>query len=230
VKFFNSQPSGYLACDGGTNVTVSLNNTTFCNTSTYTATFFTSLGQTTYWLAYEGNYKQVYHTGSQNTVSQGGSCQTCDTTPPTATPVPTSTPTPLPTSTPTPLPTSTPTPLPTSTPTPVPTNTPTPEPTATPTPEPTATPTPTPESTPPPLTTYVGAGRGNSAESACNDTVNVRTFYSDCGPFDFGVGCYVYVDTSPNPLVGYDYVVIDASTWLINNGTGQITGFAPEQC
>jgi hypothetical protein len=108
VKFFTSQPSGYLACDGGTNVTVSLNNTTFCSTSTYTATFFTSLGQTTYWLAYEGNYRQVYHTGSQNTVSQAGSCQVCDTTPPTPTPTPTATPIPEDTPTPTPTVTSAP--------------------------------------------------------------------------------------------------------------------------
>ena len=121
VKFFTSQPSGYLACDGGTNVTVSLNNTTFCSTSTYTATFFTSLATTTYWLAYEGNYKQVIHTGSQNTVSQGGSCQTCDTTPPTATPTPTATP--VPTDTPTPTPTATPVPEDTPTPTPTPTAT-----------------------------------------------------------------------------------------------------------
>jgi hypothetical protein len=149
VKFFNSQPSGYLACDGGTNVTVTLNNTTFCNTSTYTATYFTSLATTTYWLAYEGNYKQVIHTGSQDTVSQGGSCQACNNTPAT------NTPTPLPTATPTPLPaTSTPTPTgaPTNTPTPSPsplpaTSTPTPSPlpaTAVPTSTPTPTPTPQP--------------------------------------------------------------------------------------
>ena len=135
MKFFNSQPSGYLACDGGTNVTVSLNNTTFCSTSTYTATFFTSLGTTTYWLAYEGDYRQVYHTGSQNTVSQGGACQTCDTTPPTATPTPT------PTATPTPTPTATPEPTPTATPTVTPTETPVPEDTPTPTPTPTTAPT-----------------------------------------------------------------------------------------
>jgi hypothetical protein len=149
VKFFNSQPSGYLACDGGENVTVTLNNTTFCNTSTYTATYFTSLATTTYWLAYEGSYKQVIHTGSQDTVSQGGSCQTCNNTPAT------NTPTPLPTATPTPLPaTSTPTPTgaPTNTPTPSPsplpaTSTPTPSPlpaTAVPTDTPTPTPTPEP--------------------------------------------------------------------------------------
>jgi len=206
VKFFNSQPSGYLACDGGTPITVSLNNTTFCNTSTYTATFFTSLGQTTYWLAYEGNYKQVYHTGSQNTVSQGGSCQTCNSSAPTATPLP---------ATETPLP-ATETPLPA---------------TPTPTPEPnpaTSTPTPTPE--PPPLTLFQGSGRGNSPESACNDTVNVRNFYSNCGPFDLGNGCIIYVDTFPNPLVGYDYVVLNGSTYTISSGNGQITGFAPEQC
>jgi hypothetical protein len=153
--------------------------------------------------------------------------------PPTATP--TATPTPLPpTATPTPTPTptldpsvATPTPTPTLVPsvaTPTPTNTPLP-PTATPTPVP---PTPTP--TPGPLTTYTGCGRGNTLSGVCDDAANNRTFYSDCGPFDFTTGCFVYVDTFPNPLTGYEYVFINGATWDINNSTGQITGLSSEQC
>jgi hypothetical protein len=120
--FFNSQPSGYLACNGGTLITVTLNNTTFCNTTTYTSNFFTSLGTTTYWLAYDGNYVQIFHNGSENTATRGGSCQSCNNTPATVTPLP-PTDTPLP-PTDTPLP-PTDTPLP-PTVTPIP---PTPEPT-----------------------------------------------------------------------------------------------------
>ena len=104
-----------MACNGGTNISVSLNNTTFCNTTTYTSNYFTSLGTTSYWLAYDGNYRQIFHSGSQNTAVPGASCQTCDNTAPTPTPVP-PTPTPIP-PTPTPVP-PTPTPVP---PTPTPT-------------------------------------------------------------------------------------------------------------
>jgi hypothetical protein len=141
VKFFTSQPSGYLACNGGTSISVTLDNTTFCNTGTYTSNYFTSLGTTTYWLAYEGSYRQIFHSGSQNTAVQGGSCQTCDNTLP-ATAVPTATPTvtPLPATL---VPTGQPTNTPTPTPSPLPA-TDTPVPTATPLPTDTPTPTPTP--------------------------------------------------------------------------------------
>jgi hypothetical protein len=80
------------------------------------------------------------------------------------------------------------------------------------------------------LTLYQGAGRGNSPESACNDTVNVRNFYSNCGPFELGGGCTIYVDTFPNPLIGYEYVVLEGSTYTLYSGNGQISGFSPEQC
>jgi hypothetical protein len=120
----------------------------------------------------------------------------------------------------------TPTPTPTATGVP-PTDTPTPTPTGVP---PTATPTPTPTATTIPLTTYTGCGRGNTYEGTCSDAGNNRTFYSDCGPFDFAVGCYVYVDTFPNPLVGYEYVFINGATWDINNSTGQITALSIIQC
>jgi hypothetical protein len=128
--FFNSQPSGYLACDGGTLITVTLNNATFCSTTTYTSNHFTSLGTTTYWLAYDGNYVQIFHNGSENTATRSGSCQVCNNATPTPTATSTVTPLPgTPTPTPTPAPaTATPTvtPLP---PTAIPTETPTPSPT-----------------------------------------------------------------------------------------------------
>jgi hypothetical protein len=77
---------------------------------------------------------------------------------------------------------------------------------------------------------YTGCGRGNVDANTCADAVNNRIFYSDCGPFSFGTFCFVYVDTFPNPLVGYDYVYINDSLWTINNSTGQITGLATNQC
>jgi hypothetical protein len=95
-----TQPSGYLDCSGGTTITVTLNQPTFCATTTYTSSFFTSLGTTTYWLSYDGNYVQIFHNGSENTATRSGSCQACNNTPPT--PTPTNTPTPTPTNTPTP--------------------------------------------------------------------------------------------------------------------------------
>jgi hypothetical protein len=94
VNIHTSQPSGYLACNGGTAINVQLNGSTFCNTTVYTSSYFTSLGTTTYWLSYDGNYKQIFHNGSENTASQGGSCQVCDNTAPTPTPTPTPTATP----------------------------------------------------------------------------------------------------------------------------------------
>jgi hypothetical protein len=134
VKFFTSQPSGYLDCNGGTEISVSLNNTTFCNTGTYTSSYFTSLGTNTFWLAYDGNFVQIFHNSNANTASRSNSCQACNSTPATATPLP-ATATPLP-ATATPLP-------PTAEPTQEPTPTPEPDPaTPTPTPEPTATPVP----------------------------------------------------------------------------------------
>ena len=147
---------------------------------------------------------------------------------PTATSVgPTATPTPTPTATEVP-PTATPTPTPTATSV-GPTATPTPTPTATAVP-PTATPTPTPTATPT-ITSFSGCGYGSTSSGACDDaTTNNRTLYSNCDGLTFGSGCYVYVDTFPNPLTGYDFVFMNLSTWNINSSTGQITGLASEQC
>jgi hypothetical protein len=83
---------------------------------------------------------------------------------------------------------------------------------------------------PPPLTSYEGCGRGSSISNACSDAGFNRLFYSDCGPFDLGVGCTVYVNTLYEPLIGYDYVYINGFVWNINNSTGMITGIAFEQC
>ena len=46
----------------------------------------------------------------------------------------------------------------------------------------------------------------------------------------FGTGCYVYVDTFPNALTGYNFVQINSATWAINSSSGIITGLATEQC
>jgi hypothetical protein len=81
------------------------------------------------------------------------------------------------------------------------------------------------------FTSYTGCGRSNTNQGVCFDASEAqRIFYSNCGPFDFGVGCVVYVDLYPNALIGYDYVQINGATWTINNSTGVITGFADFQC
>jgi hypothetical protein len=95
----------------------------------------------------------------------------------------------------------------------------------------TTTSAPTTTSSPPPLTSYTGAGRGSSAGSACSDAGFNRTFYSDCGPFDFGVGCTVYVSAvTYEKLLGYEFVYINDSNWNIQSSTGIISGLASEQC
>jgi hypothetical protein len=96
-------------------------------------------------------------------------------------------------------------------------------------PSPSVTPTPTP--TPiPPLTTYTGCGRGDNVSETCSDASNNRTFYSDCDTFDFGAGCYVYVDTFPNPLTGYNNVYMNGSTWDISPVTGIVIDLSSVQC
>jgi hypothetical protein len=197
VNIHTSQPSGYLACNGGTSIAVQLDGTTFCNTTVYTSTYFTGLGTNTFWLSYDGNYRQIFHTSGQNTATQSGACQACNNTPPTATPtpLPTATPTPLP---PTPTPTPTNAPTPTPTPTAVPTATPTPlPPTATPTPIPTATPTPTPQ---PQITVnihtsqpsgYLACNGGTSiavqldGTTFCNTSVYTSTYFTGLGTNTF---------------------------------------------
>ena len=82
----------------------------------------------------------------------------------------------------------------------------------------------------PPLTVYTGCGRGNDPASVCNDVANNRIFYSNCGPFDIGIGCYVYVNTNASPLIAFELVYINGSDYTINNLTGQITGFSLTPC
>ena len=82
----------------------------------------------------------------------------------------------------------------------------------------------------PPLTVYTGCGRSNTITGVCDDATTAnRTFYSNCGPFDIGLDCYVYVNTNASPLIGYDYVYINYLAYQINNSTGQITQYVFEQ-
>jgi hypothetical protein len=91
-----TQPSGYGDCNSGTNINVSGNNSDFCSTTTFTSNYFTSLGTTTYWLSYGGNYVQIFHFSGQNTATRSQACQACNDSAPTATPTPTPTVTPTP--------------------------------------------------------------------------------------------------------------------------------------
>ena len=90
------------------------NNGTFCLSSAYTATNWTTLPQTTYWLSYNGQVRQVFHPSNSNTVTTINACADCPTPSPTAAPTTaaptTAAPTPNPT---TPSPT---TPAPTAAP------------------------------------------------------------------------------------------------------------------
>jgi hypothetical protein len=104
-------------------------------------------------------------------------------------------------------------------------------PTPTPTPTATQTPTPTPTATPGDITTFGGCGYGSSAAAACSDAgINSRTLYSDCDSGSFGIGCFVYVDTFPNPLTGYTHIFMNSANWDINSSTGVVTASSSEQC
>lgn len=80
------------------------------------------------------------------------------------------------------------------------------------------------------VTMYTGCGRGNVESTACNDTVNNRTFYSDCTAVSFNTGCTVYTDTIGTTLTGYSFVFINSALWDINPVTGVITGLSAIQC
>jgi len=64
------------------------NNSTFCNASTYTASNWTSLATGTYWLAYSGQVRQVFHPSNADTVTTTNACSTCPTPSPTNPPTP----------------------------------------------------------------------------------------------------------------------------------------------
>jgi hypothetical protein len=77
---------------------------------------------------------------------------------------------------------------------------------------------------------FTGCGRSNTITGVCDDSTNAnRIFYSNCGPFDFGVDCFVYINTSATPLQGYDYVYINSFAWQINNSTGRIIALIEDQ-
>jgi hypothetical protein len=83
---------------------------------------------------------------------------------------------------------------------------------------------------PPGIYSFTGCGYGGSVSAACNDASNNRTLYSDCTTGTFGVGCFVYVDTFPNPLTGYTNVFMNGGCWDINSSTGVVTAFSSVQC
>jgi hypothetical protein len=135
-----SAPSVFDDCAVGTSYSVILNEATFCTATRFTNNAFTTLGTTNYYLCVGGQWRTVFHQGSDNFLQSAGGCQNCPTPTPTPTNSVPATPTNTPTNTPfTPTPTRTPTstpldPTPTQTPTATPTNTPTNTPTSTPLP------------------------------------------------------------------------------------------------
>jgi hypothetical protein len=207
----------------------------------YMPSFWVNSGSTKTGVNVWDNCTDFYSTASTYGILTGSSIyhgtNACVTPTPTPTVTSTSTPTPTPsmtgaTPTPTITATSTSTPTPTaSSGGPTPTPTPTATPTSTPTPTPTSTSTPTPTPTSGGVTSFGGCGYGSSVSAACNDAgINNRTLYSDCDAGSFGVGCYVYVDTFPNPLTGYTNVFMNSACWDINSSTGIVTAFSSVQC
>ena len=90
------------------------NNTTFCNSTTFTNPSFGLFYPTgNYYISYNGQYREVSVISGNDTVTATTSCSNCST----ATPTPTSTLTPTPTSTPTPTTTPNLEATPTATPT-----------------------------------------------------------------------------------------------------------------
>jgi hypothetical protein len=184
------------------------NQTTFCNSTIFTATSFWEYQSTgNYYISYSGNYIAVSHTFSQNfATSLGGGCSSCPTPTPTPTPAPTAT------VTPTPAPTATPVP-PTDTPTPTPTNTPTP--------------TATPNNTPPYsfLVASGTAGDSGTFNSACNN------FQGNGIPFS--IYSYttttlnngdIYYDQNGNVFNGHNVYFSDGGTYGKISKTGVYSG------
>ena len=78
AKFHGAtEPLDNLACNTGTNIQVVINSNNFCNATLFTSSDFTSLGTTTYWLSYNGYYRQIFHNGSENTAINSGDCEEC---------------------------------------------------------------------------------------------------------------------------------------------------------
>ena len=77
VKYHGSvEPSGNFACNTGTDISVAMNSTVFCNATTYISSYFNSIGTGTFWISYNGSYRQIYH-GTGNMAEQSGTCKTC---------------------------------------------------------------------------------------------------------------------------------------------------------
>ena len=77
VKYHGAvEPVGNFACNTGTDIQVVMDNTVFCNAQTYVSTYFNSIGTGTFWISYNGKYRQIYH-GSGNSATQSGTCKDC---------------------------------------------------------------------------------------------------------------------------------------------------------
>jgi hypothetical protein len=77
VKYHGAvEPSGNLACNIGTDIQVVMDSAIFCNAETYISSYFTSIGTGTFWISYNGKYRQIYH-GSGNSAIQSGTCKDC---------------------------------------------------------------------------------------------------------------------------------------------------------
>jgi hypothetical protein len=77
VKYHGpTEPIGNFACNTGTDIQVVMDNTVFCNATTYVSSYFNSIGTGTFWISYNGSYRQIYH-GTGNSATQSGTCKTC---------------------------------------------------------------------------------------------------------------------------------------------------------
>jgi hypothetical protein len=92
-----SNPQGSFSMTG--------NNNTFCNSSTLTSSNWISLGNTSFWVAYDGQVRQGFHFSNADNITSLSACAACPTPSPTAAPT-TAAPTPQPTPQPTAAPTT----------------------------------------------------------------------------------------------------------------------------
>jgi hypothetical protein len=77
VKYHGpTEPIGNFACNTGTDIQVVMDNTVFCNATTYISSYFNSIGTGTFWISYNGSYRQIYH-GTGNSATQSDTCKTC---------------------------------------------------------------------------------------------------------------------------------------------------------
>jgi hypothetical protein len=104
-------------------------------------------------------------------------------------------------------------------------------PTTTTTISPTTTIAPTTTTTTSGITQFNNCGRGNTVGESCSDAVdNARTFFSNCDNSTFGVGCFVYVNSSGTPLIGFSNVFMNLANWDVNPSTGVVTASSSTQC